>query len=96
MGTDSGRNIDEIFDAMDQNNDEQISVDEVVAYYKNLPKTRESVAYFANVMANKDFSNKGKFDLHFLFKTLMELWHKFGLWQSFSSIMCLLTHSAIC
>ena len=65
MGTDSGRNIDEIFDAMDQDNDEQISVDEVVAYYKNLPKTRESVAYFANIMANKDFSNKGKFDLHF-------------------------------
>lgn len=68
MRTDSGRNISEIFDAMDQDNDEQISVNEVVAYYKNLPKTRESVAYFANVMANKDFSNNGKFDLHFLFK----------------------------
>ena len=85
---------------MDQDNDEQISVDEVVDYYKNLPKTRDSVPYFANVMANKDFSTKGKFDLHFLFETLMELWHKFGhkfgLWPSFSSIMSLVTHSVIC
>jgi hypothetical protein len=62
LGTDSGGNIDEIFDAMDQDNDEQISVDEVVAYYKKKQKTRESVAYFANFMANKDFSNKVKVD----------------------------------
>ena len=65
LGTDSGRNISEIFDAMDQDNDEQISVDEVVDYYKNLPNTRDSVAHFANAMANKDFSTEGKFELHF-------------------------------
>ena len=72
MGTDSGRNISEIFDAMDQDNDEQISVDEVVDYYKNLPNTRDSVAHFANAMANKDFSTEGKFELHF-----------FGCWWNY-------------
>ena len=66
MRTDSGRNISEIFDAMDQDDDEQISVDEVVDYYKNLPNTRDSVAHFANAMANKDFSTEGKLELHFL------------------------------
>ena len=82
MGTDSGRNIDEIFDAMDQDNDEQISVDEVVAYYKNLPKTRESVAYFANIMANKDFSNKGKFYLHFYLRH----WWNYGINLGFGNL----------
>ena len=49
---------------MDQDDDEQISVDEVVDYYKNLPNTRDSVAHFENAMANKDFSTEGKFGLH--------------------------------
>ena len=84
---------------MDQDDDEQISVDEVVDYYKNLPNTRDSVAHFANVMANKDFSTKGKFDLHFC-NMLIELWHKlghkFGLWPPFCSIMSLVTHLTIC
>ena len=62
---------------MDQDDDEQISVDEVVDYYKNLSNTRDSVAHFENAMANKDFSTEGKFYLHF-FKMLMELWHKFS------------------
>ena len=77
MDTDSGRNIDEIFDAMDQDNDEQISVNEVVDYYKNLPqRTSYQNTAYSDAMANINFSTKGKFWYPF-FK--WRWWKGFGL-----------------
>ena len=62
LRTDSGRNISKIFDAMDQDNDKQISVDEVVDYYKNLPqRTSYQNTAYSDAMANINFSTKGKF-----------------------------------
>ena len=48
---------------MDQDNDEQISVKEIVDHWNTFSSTREPVAHFANLLRSKDladFSTEGK------------------------------------